>query len=439
MELSDPNPPPQHPPRLPSPILETDLHQPPMSLWTYAIPPIAGLVIGYFTNDIAIRMLFRPYREYRILGIRVPFTPGLIPQNQPRLARKISETIMGSLLTPEELHNLARKLLATERVQSGIRWLLDLALSRLQNPTQQQNTALVLGRILEDLFGQSLPRLLKVITRQDRFLEGPVNQLFDQVLLELRLSPAQARQFADWILEQALPPPVLRQGLVNFLTDRNIDTIDAEFRERASGTYWLVANLVGAKSALLRLRTFCLEDPEEADRILTRLLNDLAISRRLAETLQDFSLQNLPVVTVKQLRESLRGSLQEYLRSRGTELIQGFKEAINWSELAGLILRRLSQSPILSRSLDEVSLDLAQILERYLEADLEKLMAQILPVLDLDRVIAERVKATSPADLERGIQQIVRQELQGIVNLGGILGFFVGCLQTLWFWWQGTI
>ncbi|MEN9205339.1 MAG: DUF445 family protein [Thermostichales cyanobacterium DRC_bins_46] len=410
-----------------------------MSLWTYVIPPLAGLVIGYFTNDIAIRMLFRPYREYRILGIRVPFTPGLIPQNQPRLARKISETIMGSLLTPEELHNLARKLLATERVQSGIRWLLDLALSRLQNPTQQQNTALVLGRILEDLFGQSLPRLLKVITRQDRFLEGPVNQLFDQVLLELRLSPAQARQFADWILEQALPPPVLRQGLVNFLTDRNIDTLYAQIRERASGTYWLVANLVGAKSALLRLRTFCLEDPEEADRILTRLLNDLAISRRLAETLQDFSLQNLPVVTVKQLRESLRGSLQEYLRSRGTELIQGFKEAINWSELAGLILRRLSQSPILSRSLDEVSLDLAQILERYLEADLEKLMAQILPVLDLDRVIAERVKATSPADLERGIQQIVRQELQGIVNLGGILGFFVGCLQTLWFWWQGTI
>jgi len=133
-----------------------------MSLWTYAIPPFAGLIIGYFTNDIAIRMLFRPYREYRLLGLRVPFTPGLIPQNQPRLARKISETIMGSLLTPEELHNLARKLLATERVQAGIRWLLGLAVERLNNPSQQENTALVLGRILEDLFGQSLPPRLTI-------------------------------------------------------------------------------------------------------------------------------------------------------------------------------------------------------------------------------------------------------------------------------------
>jgi uncharacterized membrane protein YheB (UPF0754 family) len=410
-----------------------------MSLWTYAIPPFAGLIIGYFTNDIAIRMLFRPYREYRLLGLRVPFTPGLIPQNQPRLARKISETIMGSLLTPEELHNLARKLLATERVQAGIRWLLGLAVERLNNPSQQENTALVLGRILEDLFGQSLPRLLRLITRQEKFLEGPVNQLFDQVLLELRLPPAQAKQFAEWILGQALPPPVLRQGLVNFLTDRTIDTIDAEFRERASGTYWLVANLVGAKSALLRLRTFCLEDPEEAERILARLLQDLAVSRRLAETLQDLSLQNLPVVTVKQLRESLRESVQEYLRSRGTDIIQSVNQVIHWPDLASLILRRLSQSQVLSGSLDQVSFDLAQVLERYLEGDLEKLMAQVLPVLNLDQVIAERVKATSPAELERGIQQIVKQELQGIVNLGGILGFFVGCLQTVWFWWQGTI
>lgn len=410
-----------------------------MSLWTYAIPPFAGLIIGYFTNDIAIRMLFRPYREYRLLGLRVPFTPGLIPQNQPRLARKISETIMGSLLTPEELHNLARKLLATERVQAGIRWLLGLAVERLNNPSQQENTALVLGRILEDLFGQSLPRLLRLITRQEKFLEGPVNQLFDQVLLELRLPPAQAKQFAEWILGQALPPPVLRQGLVNFLTDRTIDTIDAEFRERASGTYWLVANLVGAKSALLRLRTFCLEDPEEAERILARLLQDLAVSRRLAEILQDLSLQNLPVVTVKQLRESLRESVQEYLRSRGTDIIQSVNQVIHWPDLASLILRRLSQSQVLSGSLDQVSFDLAQVLERYLEGDLEKLMAQVLPVLNLDQVIAERVKATSPAELERGIQQIVKQELQGIVNLGGILGFFVGCLQTVWFWWQGTI
>ena len=89
-------------------------------VWTILIPPAAGMAIGYFTNDIAINMLFRPYRGVYIGQRRIPFTPGLIPRNQERLAKKISDTIMGSLLTPEELQKLAKRLLNTERVQSAI-------------------------------------------------------------------------------------------------------------------------------------------------------------------------------------------------------------------------------------------------------------------------------------------------------------------------------
>ncbi len=402
-----------------------------MALWTYFVPPLAGLVIGYFTNDIAIKMLFRPYRAYRIFGWRIPFTPGLIPQNQPRLARQIAKTIMGSLLTPEELHNLARKLLQTERMQAGIRWLLGVALDRLQNPEQQQQTAQVLARILADLFNESLPRLVKVLARQETFLEGPINQLFDQVLLELRLNAEQARQLSEWILKQALPPKVLRQNLVDFLTDRNIEALDEEFRERATGSYWLVANLFGLKNALLRLRTYCLEEPEGAEAILEDLLKDINAPRRLTEILQNLSLQNLPVSAVRQLRRALREGIQDYLRSQGPEVIKGLGESIDWEKVASLVLGRLRNSKALITSFDQISADLALLLERYLERDLESLMMQVIPVLNLDQVIADKVNATSPAELEQAIQQIVRQELQAIVNLGGLLGFLVGCVQVL--------
>ena len=402
-----------------------------MALWTYFVPPLAGLVIGYFTNDIAIKMLFRPYRPYRIFGWRIPFTPGLIPQNQPRLARQIAKTIMGSLLTPEELHNLARKLLQTERMQAGIRWLLGVALDRLQNPEQQQQTAQVLARILADLFNESLPRLVKVLARQETFLEEPINQLFDQVLLELRLNAEQARQLSEWILKQALPPKVLRQNLVDFLTDRNIEALDEEFRERATGSYWVVANLFGLKNALLRLRTYCLEEPEGAEAILEDLLKDINAPRRLTEILQNLSLQNLPVSAVRQLRRALREGIQDYLRSQGPEVIKGLGESIDWEKVASLVLGRLRNSKALITSIDQISADLALLLERYLERDLESLMMQVIPVLNLDQVIADKVNATSPADLEQAIQQIVRQELQAIVNLGGLLGFLVGCVQVL--------
>ncbi|MEO0356010.1 MAG: DUF445 family protein, partial [Cyanobacteria bacterium P01_A01_bin.3] len=193
-----------------------------MSTWVYVIPPLAGLVIGYFTNDIAIKMLFRPYRAYYLGKFQLPFTPGLIPQNQSRLAQKISDAIMGSLLTPEELQKLARRLLEPERVKGAIQWLLELAVDRLQNPKQQEQTAVVLGHILADLFGESLPRLIRALARQENFLEEQLNQIFDSVLLEVRLSPSQAQQLSQWVLDQVIPPNILRQGLVDFLTDRNI-------------------------------------------------------------------------------------------------------------------------------------------------------------------------------------------------------------------------
>jgi uncharacterized membrane protein YheB (UPF0754 family) len=58
-------------------------------------------------------------------------------------------------------------------------------------------------------------------------------------------------------------------------------------------------------------------------------------------------------------------------------------------------------------------------------------MEQVIPILNLDQVIADRVKSTPPKDMEDAIQAIVREELQAIVNLGGILGIAIGLIQSL--------
>ncbi len=67
------------------------------------IPILTGAVIGYFTNYIAIRMLFHPRREMHIGRWRVPFTPGVIPKNQMRLARAVGNAVSGKLLTGKDL------------------------------------------------------------------------------------------------------------------------------------------------------------------------------------------------------------------------------------------------------------------------------------------------------------------------------------------------
>ncbi len=405
------------------------------NLLTFVLPPIAGAVIGYFTNDIAIQMLFRPYKARFIGPYQIPFTPGLIPRNQERLAKRVSDTIMGSLLTPEELQKLAQKLLETERVEAALRWLLTAALKQVRSD-KDQKTSKILANILRDLFSESLPRLLKALSRREDFLEEQINRIFDQILLEFQLTELQARQFADWLLETVLPPDTLRLALIDFLSDRNIQVIDEGFREKTSGTYWVVANLFGVKNALTHLREFCVQEKEVANTRLRELFLSLEVRGRLRDWLHRLSLQNLPLSTVRQLRKTTGDVVRMYIRESGTQFLQDFGQSIDWDNLAIVIVNRLQNSTAFADSLTVVSQELALILERYVEEDLEKLVQKIIPILSLDQVIIARISSTSPADLEAGVNGIVKSELQAIVNLGGVLGFMVGLIQTLFLWFS---
>ena len=72
-----------------------------MGLAHIVLPILVGAVIGYFTNSIAIKMLFRPHRAIYIGKHQLPFTPGIIPKNQKRLADAVGDAVSGQLLTKE--------------------------------------------------------------------------------------------------------------------------------------------------------------------------------------------------------------------------------------------------------------------------------------------------------------------------------------------------
>lgn len=72
----------------------------------YITGPLVGAIIGYFTNFIAVKMLFHPHTEKRLFGKRLPFTPGVIPKNKPRLAHAIGEAVANVLLTKQDIAGL---------------------------------------------------------------------------------------------------------------------------------------------------------------------------------------------------------------------------------------------------------------------------------------------------------------------------------------------
>lgn len=69
----------------------------------YATPPVVGALIGYLTNRVAIRMLFRPLVAWKVGKMRVPMTPGVIPSKREDLAFNMGEVVGDHLLTSAEV------------------------------------------------------------------------------------------------------------------------------------------------------------------------------------------------------------------------------------------------------------------------------------------------------------------------------------------------
>lgn len=65
--------------------------------------PILTALIGWITNYIAVKMIFRPRKEVRIAGIRLI---GLIPKRKHDLAVRIAETIEKELISHRDIREI---------------------------------------------------------------------------------------------------------------------------------------------------------------------------------------------------------------------------------------------------------------------------------------------------------------------------------------------
>lgn len=73
------------------------------------VPPLAGAVIGWVTNYVAIKLLFRPHKPFNMLGWKVQ---GVIPKRRKEIARSMAKAIEKDLFSSEDL----------SKALSGIDW-----------------------------------------------------------------------------------------------------------------------------------------------------------------------------------------------------------------------------------------------------------------------------------------------------------------------------
>lgn len=137
-----------------------------MIITSYILPPLVGGVIGYVTNDIAIRMLFRPHTAKHIMGWRVPFTPGIIPKEKGRIAEAVGTVISDNLMSEAVLEKYLLSDNMVNRVRTSI---VDFI-------ANQKTNSETVAQFLEHYLSRE-----EVATLADSVKEGLTRQMYDKI------------------------------------------------------------------------------------------------------------------------------------------------------------------------------------------------------------------------------------------------------------------
>ena len=116
----------------------------------FLIGPLVGGLIGYITNGIAIKMLFRPLRPLYLFGKRVPFTQGIIPKERDRIAHSVGEVVARELINQETLkENLLSQEMYTKIERSIEEWFISQKKSK--KTVRQILCEMSTPKVIEDL------------------------------------------------------------------------------------------------------------------------------------------------------------------------------------------------------------------------------------------------------------------------------------------------
>ena len=229
-----------------------------LSVLPWLVPPILGAVIGYVTNRIAIRMLFRPRTAKHILGMQIPFTPGIIPKSRSELASNVGRAVARELLSADAI----RAQLDNPRLQTNLRqWISQQRQTLMRQPITLSGSEQQLLNDLMPAFSESIRRILRQpalreemvkvgndvvqrtvsdrnviaraaisVTRADRVVAGRIPIIVDTIIAELEsaATPHRIGEITGQWLQADKPKSLQELIVLSPTTEERIDDYLAE-------------------------------------------------------------------------------------------------------------------------------------------------------------------------------------------------------------------
>ena len=210
------------------------------NLWVQiALLILFATVHGYAGAWLAVRMLFRPRKAFRVFGITL-FPQGMIPRHRDRLANAIGKAVGEELVSQE---TIMEELLGKEFLRKKIRGvvesytddifsrdypsLIDALPANLRAPVLDAITSLQF-KVAEHIEGvlkseESLDTIRGFVTRRvDEFLSKRVSSVIDDRAFDKVVG------FLDDRVESAVNSPILEEKVRDFINRRIDDLATAE-------------------------------------------------------------------------------------------------------------------------------------------------------------------------------------------------------------------
>lgn len=160
------------------------------TLWTWITIPAIGGVIGYVTNWLAVKMIFRPIRPVNVLGIKVQ---GLVGRRQRELAESIGDVVGKHLLSHEDVVKAFSKI----DLQAVLGQVLETGLA--PKIAQLRGLPLIGGFLTPERIDDIKASLVKgILERRETILE----HLEDAVEKDLDVAGIVKRKVADFSVEK---------------------------------------------------------------------------------------------------------------------------------------------------------------------------------------------------------------------------------------------
>ncbi len=386
-----------------------------MSLVEYLIPPTVGALIGYFTNYIAIKMLFKPIKPYYLFGKKLPFTPGLIPAKREKLAEAIAKVVKENLLTEESI----RKRLNHRKVRENLLLFTENFLEELS-----KNGHLYIGEFIGKIEDKRLKEVVPtelLAERAGELVDGLFERLNGKSLRELL--PANLEREIERTINEKIDR--LTESLIEQVRSGQLsEVIYAMVRENLSKLQAVLPFITeGLAQSLAKRATSLIEEVVEraADEPAFRLKLSKLLWAKFQELLSRRIDSESP--TAQKLRVVLKETLTEYLKGLEEKRLEELRSLENFL--------KEQAPPFVSRFIERHRREIARLLADKLLEVIERELPVIMEAINVEEMVKERVNSLPIEEVEEIVLKLIDEELKHITLLGGVLGFLIGLTQLI--------